>query len=294
MAKTEWGIALNTAFGTKIEERIHNVLEAGFDNVSMVWGETEEDREKFYRQAKYIKEQNVPVYSVHAPLYPTPFTDLGIGVMWESSDAAVTYRDLLCRCAREVAEHTGAPYLVVHPTFAPTMPAPTPAGAENFGIVAEYCRSVGIKMALETMEVPSHLAYLLENIPADLAGVCWDAGHNQAYTPDVNWPKQAKGRILCTHLHDNRGKTMGPIPNTRCDTHFLPFDGIRDWDAAMRDLAASGYRGPLTLEVKRGRDVCEQIPVYAEWGEARFMKEAYARAQRLSAVYEEECRRLGG
>ena len=50
----------------------------------------------------------------------------------------------------------------------------------------------------------------------------------------------------------------------------------------------------LTLEVKRGRDVCEQIPVYAEWGEARFMKEAYARAQRLSAVYEEECRRLGG
>lgn len=294
MAKTELGIALNTAFGTNIEERIHNVLEAGFTNVSMVWGETEEEREKFRRQAHYIKERGVPVFSVHAPLYPTPFTDLGIGVMWESGEAAKTYRDLLCRCARDVAEHTGAPYLVVHPTFAPTMPAPTEAGVENFLYVAEYCRSVGIKMALETMEVPSHLRCLLDNIAPDLAGVCWDSGHNQAYTPDVNWPKEAAGRILCTHLHDNRGKTMGPIPNTLCDTHFLPFDGIRDWESAMVDLAESGYRGPLTLEVKRGRDICEQLPIYAEWGESRFMKEAYARADRLRTIFEEACRRLGG
>lgn len=294
MAKTELGVALNMAFGTKIEDRIAHVLDAGFTNVSMVWGETEDDREKFYRQAKYIKEKNVPVLSVHAPLYPNELTDLGIGVMWESSDAAVAYRELLCRCAREVAEHTNAPYLVVHPTFASTMPAPTPAGVENFGIVAEYCRSVGIKMALETMEVPSHLAHLLKELPADLVGVCWDSGHNLAYTPDVNWPKQAKGRIICTHLHDNDGKTMGPIPNTRCDTHFLPFDGIRDWETSMRDLAESGYRGPLTLEVKKGRDVCRQLPIYAEWGEERFLKEAYARADRLRQIYDDACRELDG
>lgn len=294
MAKTELGIALNTAFGTKIEERIDNVLNAGFTHVSMVWGETDADREKFYRQAKYIKESKVPVYSVHAPLYPNELTDLGIGVMWEATPAAHAYRELICRCAREIAEHTDAPYMVLHPTFAPTMPAPTDAGVENFSYVAEYCRSVGIKVALETMEVPSHLAHLLENLPADVAGVCWDSGHNLAYTPDVDWPRRAKGRLFCTHLHDNDGKTMGPIPNTRCDTHFLPFDGVRNWEDAMLSLAESGYRGPLTLEVKKGRDVCRQLPIYAEWGETRFMKEAYARADRLRTIFEEACRRLGG
>ena len=100
--------------------------------------------------------------------------------------------------------------------------------------------------------------------------------------------------MLKTHLHDNDGKTMGPIPNTRCDTHFLPFDGVRDWEDAMVSLAESGYRGPLTLEVKKGRDVCRQLPIYAEWGEARFMKEAYARADRLRTIFEEACRRLDG
>ena len=110
--------------------------------------------------------------------------------------------------------------------------------------------------------------------------------------PEVDWPRRAKGRLFCTHLHDNDGKTMGPIPNTRCDTHFLPFDGVRDWEDAMLSLAESGYRGPLTLEVKKGRDVCRQLPIYAEWGEARFMKEAYARADRLRTIFEEACRRL--
>ena len=106
MAKTELGIALNTAFGTKIEERIANVLDAGFTHVSMVWGENDDEHEKFYRQAKYIKENRVPVYSVHAPLYPTDYTDRGVGVMWEDSPAAKTYREFLCRCAREIAEYT--------------------------------------------------------------------------------------------------------------------------------------------------------------------------------------------
>lgn len=294
MAKTELGIALNTAFGTKIEERIANVLDAGFTHVSMVWGENDDEHEKFYRQAKYIKENKVPVYSVHAPLYPTDYTDLGVGVMWEDSPAAKTYREFLCRCASEIAEYTDAPYMVLHPTFAPTMPAPTEAGVENFRYVTEYCRSVGIKVALETMEVPSHLAILLKELSSDIAGVCWDSGHNLAYTPEVNWPKEAAGRIFCTHLHDNRGKTMGPIPNTLCDTHFLPYDGVRDWEAAMVDLAEGGYRGPLTLEVKKGRTICEQLPIYAEWGEARFMKEAYARADRLRTIFEEACRRLDG
>ena len=102
MAKTELGIALNTAFGVKIEERLDNVLNAGFTHVSLVWGENDEDHEKFYRQAKYIKENKVPVYSVHAPLYPTDYTDRGVGVMWESTPEALTYREYLCRCAREM------------------------------------------------------------------------------------------------------------------------------------------------------------------------------------------------
>ena len=68
MAKTELGIALNTAFGTKIEERIANVLDAGFTHVSMVWGETDADREKFYRQAKYKREQGARILRARTAL----------------------------------------------------------------------------------------------------------------------------------------------------------------------------------------------------------------------------------
>ena len=85
-------------------------------------------------------------------------------------------------------------------------------------------------------------------------------------------------RMLCTHIHDNRGVTCPGDIDYRDDLHWLPFDGIITWEWVAKNLKATGYSGPLTLEIGCGRKE------YREKSFEEYIKDAYDRAVKLREI----------
>lgn len=192
---------------------------------------------------------------------------------------AQTVRQALFQCGE-----AGVPVLVMHLTEGFRQPPFTQWGMERLRRLADAAAEAKVRLALENLPCPYHLAEALEALPGPEVGLCWDTGH--AYfgrkmaergerKPFPAFPGRFASRIAAVHLHDNDGTW---------DQHRLPFEGGIDWDAAMRELACSGYEGGLHLEVQGA------FGGFREDGEAAarvFLKRAHTVARRLRGRLEQ-------
>ena len=71
------------------------------------------------------------------------------------------------------------------------------------------------------------------------------------------------------------------------DLHFLPFDGIADWQGIADRLVKCGFEGPLTFELKLRTTLngCK-LPVYGDITPEQYYTQAYIRACRVAALME--------
>ncbi len=272
------GFAYPLAFDTDAATAAADARAAGFTEVCLVWDPA--DRSALAKDAAAMRDAGLRIVSVHGPLYPMPGLPAGVNHLWLPGDAGDEYADVIMDCLEDAAA-ARIPVVVQHPNFMTFDGADINRGLARFARIGEHAAALGVRIAVENMEMPDLFCAMVDQLDPSVFGVCWDCGHNFAYTPAFDPLARCPGRILTVHLHDNDGKTTEDLPNTRDDAHFLPFDGKLDWPDAMARLTAAGYDGPLMLEVKRGRAPCRNIPAYAEMGQARFLAEAYARARRL-------------
>ena len=277
------GFAYPLAFDTDAVTAAEDARAAGFTHVCLVWEPG--DRSALAKDAAAMRAAGLTVVSAHGPLYPLPGMPGGVNHLWQAGDAGDEYADVVMDCLEDAAA-ARIPVVVQHPNYMNFSEYDIDFGIARFARIGEHAEALGVKIAVENMEMPELFTAMTDRLDPAVFGVCWDCGHNFAYTPDFDPLALRPGRILTVHLHDNDGKTVEGLPNTRDDAHFLPFDGRLDWQNAMARLTAAGYDGPLMLEVKRGRAPCRNIPAYAEMGQARFLKEAYTRARRLAALSE--------
>ena len=99
-------------------------------------------------------------------------------------------------------------------------------------------------------ETPEGLLELLDALDNDVFTICYDVGHAQIRGQDpAKMLLKLKGRIGCTHIHDNDGVH---------DTHTLPYYGVIDWESLMKAFAESGYDGSFSYEASIFLD---KIPV---------------------------------
>lgn len=273
------GTAIPAAFSETVARSAEDARLAGFTAVSLVWDP--DDRTGFARDAAFMRGEGLTVVSVHGPFYNRPGLPEGINALWKPGDAGDEYADIVMDCLEDAAA-AGIPVMVQHPNLCNFDGYSIEHGLARFARIGEHAAAVGMKIAVENMESPELFCAMVENLDPAVFGVCWDSGHNFAYTPDFDPLARFPGRIFTVHLHDNDGKSAEGLPNTQDDAHFLPFDGKMDWQDAMRRLSAAGYDGPVMLEVKKGRAPCRNIPEYAEMGQRKFFAEAFRRAQRLS------------
>lgn len=85
------------------------------------------------------------------------------------------------------------------------------------------------------------LCELVDSFSDTHMGICWDFGHANLMHMDQTEALRYMGkRIRCTHVHNNFGDS---------DRHLTPDQGNVPWEKIMPALAATGYDGPLTLEV---------------------------------------------
>ena len=96
------------------------------------------------------------------------------------------------------------------------------------------------------------LAPLVDYFADPRMGVCWDFGHaNQTVKAQhAEWIATLGSRIKCTHVHNNYGGV---------DYHMPPIYGNTEWPSLMPALRATGYGGPLTLELEFPYDTDREL-----------------------------------
>ena len=139
----------------------------------------------------------------------------------------------------KICQEKGIDLVMMHITGKNTPPY-NKMGLERIKKIVKYAEKVKIKIALENVEDPNYLEYVLTNVKSDFLGICFDSGHYHCYFQDKFSFQIFKNKIFAVHLHDNHGLK---------DEHLLPFDGNVDWLKIAQELKKSNYLGPIILEV---------------------------------------------
>ena len=193
-----------------------------------------------------------------------------INDMWlDCEEGEQMMRDLLesvDRCAL-----LNVPVCVVHLSSGENPPSITDIGRRRYTELVEYAAKKNVKIAFENLRKLANVAWTMETFSdCENVGFCWDTGHELCYTPNVEFMALFGSRLMCTHIHGNRG-----IP--RADDHLLPFDGALNWDRFAEHIRNSGYTGTLMLEVT-SRKVPE---IYGSMTAEEYLLRAATAAKRL-------------
>ena len=155
--------------------------------------------------------------------------------------------------AIEVAREAEVPLVVMHPPFRWQQPYRRWLQEDLLGVEER----TGVTVAIENM-FPFHVGSRPLMLHADqdlddlegLPHLVLDTSHAAVAKHDlVQVRRRFGGRVRHIHLSDNAGKGW--------DSHLPPGEGVLPLDAFLRDLAADGYAGTISLEVDLRRYLTE-------------------------------------
>ncbi len=152
---------------------------------------------------------------------------------------------------------------------------------EDLAMLDKLAQEYKIGIAIHNHPKPSHYwspETVLKAVDGKsaLVGACADTGHwyRSGLNP-VDCLKQLKGRVISLHFKDldaNKGD--------------VPFGtGVCDAEGQLRELAAQGFRGPVSIEFERtsGAELIENVRKCVEWFRETSRKIAPARRARPAA-----------
>ena len=207
--------------------------------------------------------------TIHAPF-------AGINNMWIPGLDYLTVFNGIKRSIDNAAA-CGIPAIVLHVSSGWYPPGISDLGLQRFDELVFYAADRGVTIAFENLRSIGNLSYFSERYEKfDHVRFCYDFGHEHCYTKTVQWMDVYCHKLLCTHIHDNNGRSFEKVGDP--DIHLLPFDGNCNYQRCIDKLDEYGYAGPLTLEVDNFNDK------YPTLSPEEFLEEAYARLQRIAAL----------
>ncbi len=247
------GINLHALSGLTDEEYLKTIAEIGFQRTFT--GVYEKDR--IARIAELCAKYGIFWETIHAPFS-------GINNIWLADDAGMLDR---LKNAVDCCALAGVGIVIVHLSSKEDAPEITDLGRDRFKRLAEHAHNQNVLLAFENQRKLANLAWAMEVFPPEIAGFCWDCGHESCFTPGKRYLSMFANRLVCTHIHDNSGTYND-------DAHRIPFDGSIDYGYVTTALRDAGYKGSLMLEI--GHDVSyDDVPPRA------FLEKAYSAAERL-------------
>jgi len=220
-------------------DRMKAIKAAGFDGVVVLWADYFDD--DYDRFPSYAEKAGLFVENLHMPYR-------GANSLWYDNARGQAYTESLYKGIEDCAYH-GIPTVVIHPTSKGIIPLPdVPLGQTNIGIermkrIAGLAERFEVNVAIENMQSPEYIGYILENVKSDRLGFCYDSGHHSCFTPDADLLTKYGHRLAALHIHDNDGTS---------DAHTLPFEGSINWADIGAKIRACGYDGPCSLEAQNG------------------------------------------
>lgn len=170
--------------------------------------------------------------------------------------AAVRYAERLLQVANEL----GARWVTLHPGYGvgiPTLEWVRALALDclrwSLNRLLPIAERLGVALALENinptppgseivflLDSSAELQQLLSEFPSPALTVCIDVGHAAVADGFLAYWAVAGDRCVGLHIHDNDGHD---------DLHFVPGDGVIEWDEVIGTLGQSGFDGPLNLEL---------------------------------------------
>lgn len=175
-------------------ETINAIQNAGFKNVFIQWynknwNPTQEE------QLRYIKEKGLNVIFAHLGYQ-------NINDLWLESDDGDKLVDRYKNDIK-VCKENDIPMVVMHLTSKNEAPKYSERGLKRLQEIADYAKSLDVKVAFENTKIKGYLDYVIKNINNENVGICFDSGHYHVHFDDELDFSNFKDRIFAVHFHDN-------------------------------------------------------------------------------------------
>lgn len=145
------------------------------------------------------------------------------------------------------------PISIIHLSSGNNPPSISDIGRKRYTELVEYAAKKNVTIAFENLRKLANVAWAFEAFAdAPNVGFCWDCGHENCYTKDVEFMPLFGKKLISTHIHDNRGIKDG-------DDHMLPFDGTINYNRFAELMRNSEYNGTLMLEVFRTQEFYDGV-----------------------------------
>jgi len=200
--------------------------------------------------ADWFRASNVPLNSVHSPLY-ADFEWGGSGappVNVAAADRAhrVEAMDEIKR-ALEIAEQIPFRFLIQHVGISNEYfdEHKFEAAMTSIEHLRAFAKPLGVCILLENtpneLSTPEKLVELIHDAHFEDVGICFDFGHAHIMSSIPEAFETLKPLIRSTHVHDNAKDK---------DTHLWPGQGSIDWKQVMELLKTAPQTPPLLLEIE--------------------------------------------
>lgn len=94
--------------------------------------------------------------------------------------------------------------------------------------ILKTCEKLDIPIAIENLENQKLFVEVFQRIDNKYMKFCYDCGHNNCFDPDFDYLEKYGDKLICLHLHDNKGDK---------DSHTLNKYGNIDWDKLAKKLS---------------------------------------------------------
>ena len=242
----------NWKIGTSVSELQNYEVEdfvklkqAGFDCIEMgLRGlNVTENPEETYETCKSIYEKastaGIEIWSIHIPY----------GRSWDISEPDETKRADIIDKHRElftICKYLKPEKLVIHGSFEPVpddeRAARFEASKESLGILANEAGKYDAQLTVECLprtcighDSKEILALLEGNYDVE---VCCDVNH-LLFEKTEDFIETVGSHITTLHISDYDGED---------ERHWLPGQGIMNWNAVIGNLVSAGYQGPFMFE----------------------------------------------
>lgn len=248
------GIFSWIGFDLPLQERLALIKKTGFEATTLWWEDKEAGLPKESTPGM-VRDFGLYLENIHVPYE-------NCNDFWNNR---LTAREKLIKdhliWLEDCAKYD-IPIMVMHISRGSNLEIPNKYGVESLNKILQYAEELGITIAIENTRRMDYFDLVLEEYNSRNLGICYDSSHDWAFSKEKTLILEKWGkRLVCLHLSDN---------DTLEDRHWLPGDGLVDWDLVAANLRRNGYSGCLIMEVYPKQDEKWETP-------AAFLEKAFQR-----------------
>ncbi len=238
-------IGLSSSAFALNDETLGKIAKSGIEAIEISEGYDGSLALDYKELSALSSKYGLKLWSFHLPFFPFKKIDISSLDGELRNNAIELYRELIARAA-----DIGIDKFVLHPSGEPIADEDREErikySMQNLDLLAELAHRYGARIAVEDLPrscLGSRTDELARLISVnDKLGVCFDVNHLLKDKP-VDFVKKLGDKIITLHVSDY---------DFIDERHWLPGEGLNDWNGIYAALREVGYDGVWMYEVKLG------------------------------------------